>query len=323
MRFGSREICDVVLRAKSKMTLGSKTFYKNEPVLYFETLKTTTLEGASTTVYATGGKGNARLISWEGEKTMTFTMEDALLSPESFAILAGAGLIDASKTKPAYVHQTTKVEVLTAGEVIINDIVAASGKKIPNLGTAAQANDLFPKNCEIFMMKLVDGDITEEPNIPTIETGVEYGTMAEGEWTQDANDGHSTHTKIKCERMELGDIIFVDYYVRRESNVQMIEITPESFGGNFYLEASTLFRREKDGVDMPAEFIIPNCKVQSNFTFSMASSGDPSTFSFVMDAFPDYTKFDATKKVFATIQIIADEEGATEEDGRTPCSPGE
>ena len=57
---------------------------------------------------------------------------------------------------------------------------------------------------------------------------------------------------------------------------------------------------------MPAEFIIPNCKVQSNFTFSMASTGDPSTFTFTMDAFPDYTRFDHSKKVLAAIQIIED-----------------
>ena len=55
---------------------------------------------------------------------------------------------------------------------------------------------------------------------------------------------------------------------------------------------------------MPAEFIIPNCKIQSNFTFTMASSGDPSTFTFTMDAFPDYTRFDHSKKVLAAIQII-------------------
>lgn len=31
------------------------------------------------------------------------------------------------------------------------------------------------------------------------------------------------------------------------------------------------------------------------------------TFTFTMDAFPDYTKFDKTKKVFCAIQIIGDE----------------
>ena len=87
-----------------------------------------------------------------------------------------------------------------------------------------------------------------------------------------------------------------------------IEITADKFGGNYYLEASTLFR-DQNGVDMPAEFVIPNCKVQSNFTFTMASSGDPSTFTFTMDAFPDYTRFDKSKKVLAAVQVIKDVTG--------------
>jgi hypothetical protein len=63
---------------------------------------------------------------------------------------------------------------------------------------------------------------------------------------------------------------------------------------------------------MPAECIIPNCKIQSNFTFSMASSGDPSTFTFTIDAFPDYTRFDKTKKVLAAIQIVTEAEGSVD-----------
>ena len=100
-------------------------------------------------------------------------------------------------------------------------------------------------------------------------------------------------------------VVLVDYYVEKASGAQQIEITPDKFGGNYYLEASTLFRDQR-GVDMPAEFIIPNCKIQSNFNFTMASSGDPSTFTFTMDAFPDYTRFDGTKKVLAAIQIITE-----------------
>ena len=67
MKFGSREVANVVFRAKNKMTLGSRTFYKDEPVLYFDSLKTSGLEGAATSVYAQGGWGNPRLIAWEGD----------------------------------------------------------------------------------------------------------------------------------------------------------------------------------------------------------------------------------------------------------------
>ena len=45
MKFGVREICDVVLKAKAAQKIGSKVFYKNEPVIYFDSLKTSSLEG--------------------------------------------------------------------------------------------------------------------------------------------------------------------------------------------------------------------------------------------------------------------------------------
>lgn len=67
-RFGIREVANVVFRAKTKQKLGNKTFYRDEPVLYFDTLKTSSLEGAATTVYAQGGRGNPRLIGWDGEE---------------------------------------------------------------------------------------------------------------------------------------------------------------------------------------------------------------------------------------------------------------
>lgn len=323
MKFGVREICDVVLRAKAKQQLGNRTFYKNEPVLYFDTLKTSSLEGAATTVYATGGRGNARLIAWEGERTLTFNMEDALLSPEGFAILSGAGLIEATESAPIYVHTTSQVEVKTANKIElpviacwITDGVDDDGKPkakaggtpgtTNKAGEALTAVDYANDGADIFCMVLDGaGEVEVEPCIPA---AVEYA------------NGKTTITCV--EAAQVGSVVLVDYYVKKTGNAKMIEITADKFAGNYYLEASTLFRRESDGVDMPAEFIIPNGKIQSNFNFAMASSGDPSTFSFVMDAFPDYTKFDKTKKVLAAIQIIeSDTEG--DEETRAACVVGE
>lgn len=297
MRFGIREICDVVLRAKSYQTLGNRKFYKNEPVLYFDTLRTSTLEGAATTVYAQGGRGYTRLIAWEGERTLTFTMEDALLSPESFSILSGAGLLDASVNAPIYVHQTSQVEVDTDNTIVLPDKACWNGLE--------NTDDMYHRSADIFVMVLGDdGQVNAEPCIPV---NVEY-----------TGDGTTLTCYSHAGVLPAGSIVLVDYYVKRTGGAQMIEITADKFGGNYYLEASTLFRRESDGVDMPAEFIIPNCKVQSNFTFSMAANGDPSTFTFTMDAFPDYTKFDQTHKVLAAIQVITDESGETE-GTREPC----
>jgi hypothetical protein len=45
----------------------------------------------------------------------------------------------------------------------------------------------------------------------------------------------------------------------------------------------------------------------------MAATGDPSTFTFTMDAMPGYTRFDRTKKVLCVMQVV-DESAATADD---------
>ena len=66
MRYGVREIANVMLKAKvDGQKVGNQTFAAGQPVCHFSSLKTSTVEGAATTVYATGGRGNSRLIAWE------------------------------------------------------------------------------------------------------------------------------------------------------------------------------------------------------------------------------------------------------------------
>ena len=66
MKFAVREICNVVFKAKADTKIGDSIFKKGQPVLYIDSAKTSTIEGAATTVYAQGGRGNTRLIAWEG-----------------------------------------------------------------------------------------------------------------------------------------------------------------------------------------------------------------------------------------------------------------
>ena len=320
-KFGVREICDVVLKAKATTKIGNKTFYKNEPVIYFDTLKTSSMEGAATTVYAQGGAGNSRLVAWEGERTVTFTMEDALISPEGFMILSGAGLVEASSDNKIYQHVT---ETIDAGSITQDDAAI-----IINLSQKAYLPYNKGENFA-YVMFMKDGEIISEPYIPehadsagadqsaskiyVYATGTSHGTST----GQAHTDGKTHDYNATLPTKGSFDAVLVDYYVEKTGGAQQIEITADKFGGNYYLEASTLFRTT-DGVDMPAEFIIPNCKIQSNFTFTMASTGDPSTFSFTLDAFPDYTRFDHTKKVLATIQTINVDAASDDHRENTPA----
>ena len=285
MKFGVREICDVVLRAKDRVKIGSQVFEKDEPVIYFDTAKTSTVEGAATTVYATGGKGNSRLIAWEGERTVTFTMEDALLSPLGFAILSGAGIVEASAGSAVNVHSTTTV----IGTVSSNNITINLDSALPTNGTLSTDADVY-------------GFILDETGSISKKLGKVRPSAGSSVTFNVTSLGLTDATSYT---------VLLDYYVKMTSGVQQIEITPDKFAGSYYLEASTLFRRQDNGTDMPAQFVIPNVKIQSAFTFSMAASGDPSTFTFTMDAFPDYTKFDKSKKVLFALQIVDDFQSKT------------
>ena len=284
MKFGVREIANVVFRAKNEQKIGNMTFAKGQPVFYLDTAKTSSMEGAATTVYATGGRGNTRLIAWEGEKTLTFTVEDALLSPISFAMLSGAGVIKgaANSNKLVHFHQTTNAVIDTSGTSAEIDLT-----------DALESTEQICPTAPIYVMKLDSyGDLTGE-----IITG--WSVKDSG-----TNKGKAlTHSKDAS----ITGAVMVDYYVlKKEGTVSELQIDAEHFGGYYYVEADTLFRRQSDGKDLPANLTFPNVKIQSNFTFSMASTGDPSTFTFTMDAFPGYTYFNRTNKVLCAIQVVDD-----------------
>lgn len=294
MKFGLREIANVVFKAKSPMTLGNTAFSAGMPVIYFDSAKTSGLDSGTTTVYAQGGRGNSKLIAWEGEKEVTFKFTDALISPIGLAILTGAGLTTKAAGEKFYVHRT---------QIVVSNGTACSlAAKDPE--TAMDYVVSTDSNHPAYLMPLdSNGEIKGAPVAATITTlAITTGESA----------------------VPTAGTYLVDYYIEATIDVSQIDITPDCFGGYFYIEASTLVRREKDGKDLPAEFTVPKAKIQSAFSIEMANTGDPSTFDFVCDAFPDYLVGTSDKKVLASIQIIGDSNedftssdeaiGATDED---------
>jgi hypothetical protein len=123
----------------------------------------------------------------------------------------------------------------------------------------------------------------------------------------EASGGVITITGVKLDGANVSKsaAVNVDYYVDLPGkHVYEADITPDTFGGNYYVEADTLFRDQYTGKDLPANLTFPNVRLQSNFTMTFAGSGDPSTFDFTMDAFPGYTYFDKKKKVLAVLQVV-------------------
>ncbi len=127
-RYGIKEVADV-------------TFYDinadgspKRPVLYLDTLKVTTIEQTAEETEARGGKGNAALIAWDYGKEINVTIEDALFSAKSMAIMFGNGTVTeyttttGSGASNAFIMKT---EQFTATATTLPDGTAdASGWKV-------------------------------------------------------------------------------------------------------------------------------------------------------------------------------------------------
>ena len=322
MKFGVRECANIVFRAKTPTNIGKYQFKAGQPVLYIDTATTSSVEQATTTVYAQGGRGNVRLISWEGEKTLTFTVEDALLSPISLAMLSGADLFQGSASVSKVHFHTT-----TAGASM--NVTGDAGDKTAIINLAdflGKDESICATNDSPIYVIVTDGsgDLTGEMVEAGSDGAVQVGYMNQGAFVP--SDGTKPNQAIKITKAQTAGVatwagtgtdltgsiaVFVDYYLdKNATSVDELQIAADNFAGNYYVEADTLFRRKSDGVDMPANLTFPNVKIQSNLTFSLSGTGDPSTFTFTMDALPGYTYFDKTREVLCVIQVIEDQTNA-------------
>lgn len=492
MKWAIREAVDVYFKAKSQFKLGARTMRAGEPVLIFDTVKTSTLEVAAEVSYVTGGRGNSRILSYEGDKTLTFNFEDALLSNEGLAILSGADLIPArnkhlpgaaAEARSVIAHYTekfsvTRNNVIDADETNIYDDDPSLyppgylGFDNPNNTATPKVFDYSPRggvrnvwltrkpyvgqNASIYVMLLDDagemsgaplevnlqnddsdngrsylakfkagdafvafglnglpmavrkpeentitrkyekagdkasadkndtivGDVYPDPKtleqagifddqvlhyvdlesakknwvtawsnidnyIRVITAGTygnNWGEILDGNKatvtvppvlsTDEAytfevpaatgagyysyllapsggiaqpkafKEGAAFYYELNIPSILYQDIVLLDYYVEYRHDATQVSILPDKFGPYLYVEGSSLVRRASDGTDLPVEFVIPKFKVTTALTFTLQSTGDPSTFNFQGDAYPDFSKFDLTRKVLADIQIL-------------------
>lgn len=303
-QYGIRDITDLVLKARTRVKIGNQTFQPGQPVVYFTTAQTATLEGAATQVYAQGGHGYPRLIAWEGERTVTLTLTEALISPESFAVLSGALRSDASVENKAYMPTWFETEIQADGSAVLDLDICGDDHDII-------VNDTYP----------MFGVVLDDSGALSVHLGEQAGLAG-------VTPNCDVYTVTRDNKLQItfpnaekyaGRVVRVDCYVEKTAGVTSLDVTAEDFSGNFYAEALTFFREQTTGTDMPVALIFPNVKVQSNFTLTMSATGDPSTFDFVMDCFPAYVKGDYAHKVFFKTMIAGQDAYTLQESEAAEC----
>lgn len=241
-RYGIKEVADVtfyeIVETNGVATPGA-------PVLYLDTLKVSTIEQTAENSEARGGKGNAALISWDYGKEITVTLEDALYSARSLALMFG----DVDKDgKP---NTLTDGDIITGGtlkktlwKANLKDATTAviNGKEV------ALTNPVYYKNGEA-----VEGEVTINSDFDYVTGDI---TLAEGALQIDvsANGFPGTYyitgdTYARSEttgKDEFFQFIIPKAKVLAESNT----ITLEAEGDPTVFSMSLKVLRPKDGVMM-------------------------------------------------------------------------
>lgn len=253
-RYGIKEVSDV-------------TFYKiqadgsrGDPVLFLDTLKISTVEQTADEVFARGGKGNAKLVGWDYNKEITVSIQDALFSAKSMAIMFGNGSVRQGSSQTI----TKTARVLSAGnklpDYFIADIYDATNGSVRTkvyMGSESTAPAGMVKfaDAHIGLTKVVD----------------EAGTELKNE-----TSSITTTTLWQGATAVTGTYYYVVYTTT--ATTKEIEISADAFPGTYYVQGDTYCRSDVNGDDQFFQFIIPKAKMSSEHTITMEADGDPAVF---------------------------------------------
>lgn len=237
-KFGAKEVMDVVLYDMSS----------NKPVIFFDTLKTSNIEVTSEKVYARGGKGNSKLITWELNKEGKVTIEDALISPKSIELVSGLATVTGAQT--VYMRQTTEFEA------------------------GVNKGEMYPLTADSTgVIKLGYAPIEAAADIIVYEASDDCGTAL-------AMSGATLTGTTLTVSAAANKKVVVYYTFKSDANTETYTVDASHFAGTYKMVGNTVVRNRDTGKDEAFQIVIPNLKWSSNLTLGFSAEGDPQATSF-------------------------------------------
>ena len=246
-QYGIKEVADVTFYERD-------TNNNEKPVLYIDKAKVSTIEKTASTAEARGGKGNPALISWDFGLEINVTLEDALFSPKSMALMQGSGeVINGTSTEPVYVDVT-------------GEIVTVSNSTRLELAHPYKTNSIYIYEIDS------NGRWINGQQLRGWEASTSTGasTTTETNYIKKGTSG----TNISTSQVA----VFYKTPIRTDS-AQVIKINSDTFPGTYRVVGDTFARNRSTGKDEFFQFIIHRAKVNPENTITLSADGDPSTFN--------------------------------------------
>lgn len=212
-RFGVKEVCDVIFY---DLANGGK------PALFLDSLKMSNLENDAETSYVQGGKGNARIMSFDYNRTATFTLQDSLMNPKSIAMQAGAEVVKGAVN-------AHKREVLD----VVADKVTLKEAPIDGTVTVYKTTDGYDH-----LQEVTPVTVAQVLSLPASTTGkvivyYQYETTADAEQIIISSDKYSGfykvvgHTVIRNANTNRDEAFEIEVPKAKIMSAFAINLTPE------------------------------------------------------------------------------------------------
>ena len=249
-KYAIKEVADVMF-----YELDSKGA-PSAPVLYLDTLKTSTLSQSSETVDARGGKGNVKLLTWDTNKELTIELTDALFSAKSLGIMFGG-------TMKVNGNKQEVLKTLKASEIEKADATFASFELRGQTYYIAQAS--------VTTFKYADNSA-----VPT--------AVASPDWDTKDFD-FATFDLLDCALTKAAPTVSGDSITGTVmKNGVEINISAEFGDNTYYITGDTYARNYQSGKDEFLQFVIPKGKVSAeDVSLTMEADGDPAEFAMTVN----------------------------------------
>ena len=251
---------DIQGRKYAAVTVCDVTLYDlvtKYPVMYFDTLQVTSIDGTTEVTEIQGGKGNPILASVSHSKTVDVQFDDAIMTMSSLALLTGGNLERADNEHKITMTQTELVElgagadVITLSEKVKEGTYVWAAKMVNGvLSTATRTTAKAGKDVkEVKIADLYNAEVDSEASVYRVfyeyEKGVEAGELSE------------------------------------------LTVLADKFAGTYRFIGDTVLFNQFTGLNDIFQIEIPKLKLDSSFSFNLNAATEAVVFSFKGKALRD------------------------------------
>jgi hypothetical protein len=204
-------------------------------IVTLATLKTSGVQTTGDTVYATGGRGNAKLVGFSTNRGAKITLQDAIFDNKAIAMLTGNDLVAGVKKVDKNEIQSVTSNTLTLSKTPLGAILSVY--KLNPDGTNGTEYTLGTPASNAT-------DYSVAGKVLTFNTGVANGTQFK-----------------------------VYYQVNTASDAKSMKVSSDQFGKTFRVTLDVLVVDEFTKAAFQGQLRIPNAKFEDNFDLSFAADG--------------------------------------------------